>query len=171
MDNKIYFKDKQINVILQKVLTGKLRTEVVKIIKEYSSNKNIEMQRQIAPKVMEKYRQQIIDGEKNMADLDKEISDEAVREFMKSEYDLLTLMPQGIDEQNVDLLSMWFNIVQACIDVEETIKGIKTPELKDGLEAVLKGSVKDNWDFWNDQDLEWIEVTQNSFRKKFNITV
>jgi hypothetical protein len=164
LSEQLVFEGNKINLVFKSVITGKMRTEIIKILENKKTKALIEMQRELAPSLMTKFE----DGT-NPEEFDNQLRMEAIKELNKQGFDITLLLQDSSEKENEDLLIQWYSIFQLGIDIEKTVSNISDEEKRLRLKEVLEKEIKSNLDFWNDQNLDLIEEKQKFFRSKFHI--
>ena len=162
---QLIFEEAKINVIFKSVITGKMRTEIIKILEDKKTKALIEVQRDIAPSLMEKFK----DDNTKIEDFDNVLRNEAIKELMKRGFDITVLLQDSSEKENQDLLIQWYSVFRLGIDIEKTVGNIADEEKRARLREVLEKEIELNLDFWGDQNLDLIEEKQKFFRSKFHI--
>lgn len=165
LDEKLIFEDNKINVFFKSVITGKMRTEIIKILEDKKTKALIEVQREIAPSLLEKFK----GGDTNIDEFDTELRNEALKELMNRGFDITVLLQDSSEKENQDLLIQWYSIFKLGIDIDKTVNNISDEEKRARLKEMLEKEIISNLEFWNEQNLDLIEEKQKFFRTKFHI--
>ena len=154
MSEYIYFNNAKINYFKKTIITGKLRTELTNIFKQDPYYLLQEKKFEIAIK---------LEIKEDMTEHDIGM------EALKKGVNLSEL--NGIDENEYQLFL--YKFFQVIIDIDKIIENWKQKENKAKLKELLTNKIEVNgksWEFWQEQDIDFIEKEYEFFRKKINKT-
>ena len=156
---QLIFGDQKINVKFKEVLTGKIRTDIFQILQDSPMAEQAKIQQEVI----------------------KELSTEGAEDL--TQYQLgVRLLKKGFDtkylfsEDNIDpelnekYLITVYKLAQCIIDVEKTIKD-KSEDLKEKIQDTLNKDITEARDFWDGQDLGFLEKKIEFFRSKIKRTI
>ena len=133
LEDKLIFEDNKINVFFKSVITGKMRTEIIKILENKKTQALIQMQRELAPSLMSKFE----DGT-DPKQFDTQLRMEAIKELNKRGFDITVLLEDSSEKENQDLLIQWYSVFKLGIDIEKTVNNIADEEKRARLREVLE---------------------------------
>ena len=162
---QLIFEEAKINLVFKTFFTGEMRKKITKILENKKTKILLEVQREIAPSLMEKFK----GGDSNIEDFDNELRNEALKELMNRGFDITVLLQDSSEKETNDLLAQWYSIFQLGIDIEKTVGNIADEEKRLRLKEVLEKEVELNLEFWDAQNIDLIEEKQKFFRSKFHI--